>query len=316
MSERIDIVYTWVDGNEPSYLRLRNEWALRCGARTSPERDRDDLQLLRYSLRSLEKYAPWHGRIFLVTARPQKPGWLKLDPPDGGLTLVHHDEIFADKEALPTFNSFAIEHNLHRVPGLSRHFLYINDDHLFGCPVKPQHFLEADGTVRLYLERDVTPDGAAPDVTDAYGRIVQNTNRYLDHLCGARTGRRHMRHGPLLLDRDRFDESSPEVLASVRNRFRHPSDIAMDHAYCHRRLVQKADKTRLSSLATIYLRTFFQRLTNDLEEQRRKLRLIRLLRPRFYCLNDDLGDTPDPRVMTLLRSFLEQQYPEKSRFEL
>ena len=84
-----------------------------------------DNEELRYSLRSLEKYAGWVRHVYLVT-NGQIPYWLNMDCPK--LTLVTHQEIFKNTSALPTFSSPAIESNLHRIPGmrhLARHPTYI-----------------------------------------------------------------------------------------------------------------------------------------------------------------------------------------------
>ena len=50
------------------------------------------LQELRYSLRSLEKFAPWVRHVFIVT-NGQIPYWLDLNSPR--LTLVTH-QVSAD----------------------------------------------------------------------------------------------------------------------------------------------------------------------------------------------------------------------------
>ncbi|MFD0331960.1 hypothetical protein ACFQZC_36840 [Streptacidiphilus monticola] len=89
---------------------------------------------MRYSLRSIHQYAPWVRRIHLVTAG-QRPVWLNTDHPD--IRVVDHREIFSDPDALPTFNSHAIESQLHHIDGLAEHFLYLNDDVLFGRLVSP-----------------------------------------------------------------------------------------------------------------------------------------------------------------------------------
>ena len=68
-------------------------------------------QELRYSMRSLVKYAPWVRKIFLVT-NGQIPYWLNLDHPR--IKLITHEEIFPNKSHLPTFSSPAIEANIHR----------------------------------------------------------------------------------------------------------------------------------------------------------------------------------------------------------
>jgi len=310
----VDVVYTWVDGDDPAYGAVRNAWAGRYGLKPGPERDRDNLELLRYSLRSLERCLPWHGRLFIVTARPQIPSWLNLSPGRTGARIVHHDEIFADPEALPTFNSFAIEHNLPFIPGLSDPFLYLNDDHLFGAPVLPGDFLTPAGQVRLYLEKEAMPAYEEKErLTDPYGRIVANTNGWLDDRFG-QARRRHLRHGPLWVAKGHMDREDPAVSRSIRNRFRSDSDIAFDLAYAHV-LLSHPQRAAVVPFWEVYLRTAFLRITNDPATLKRELRWLGLLRPKFYCLNDDMGERPDPKVLALVRAFLERTYPVKSRFE-
>ena len=70
-----------------------------------------DYDQLRYSIRSLEKFAPWVRKVHLVT-NGQIPYWINLDHPK--LNLITHEEIFEDPNSLPTFSSPAIEANLHR----------------------------------------------------------------------------------------------------------------------------------------------------------------------------------------------------------
>ena len=85
-------------------------------------------------------HAPWIRHVYLVTAG-QIPHWLNLDTPH--LTVVTHEEIFPNKSDLPTFSSPAIEAHLHRIPGLSEKFLYLNDDVFFGQAVWPEDFYSA-----------------------------------------------------------------------------------------------------------------------------------------------------------------------------
>ena len=96
-----------------------------------------DNQELRYSLRSVEKFAPWVRQIFIVT-NGQIPSWLNLDNPR--IKIVTHAEIFTNKSHLPTFSSPAIESHLHKIPGLSKKFIYLNDDVMFGEEVWPDDF--------------------------------------------------------------------------------------------------------------------------------------------------------------------------------
>ena len=92
---------------------------------------------LKYSFRSLEKYAPWIRNVFLVT-NGQIPTWLNLSNPK--IRLITHDQIFKNKSHLPTFSSPAIESHLHRINGLSKRFLYFNDDVLLLKKIYPDDF--------------------------------------------------------------------------------------------------------------------------------------------------------------------------------
>ena len=81
------------------------------------------------------KYMPWLRRIHLLLASPsQVRGWMKnmvatqsQHTGKPGVHLVFHRE-FIPEEYLPCFSSPCIEMFLHRIPGLSEHFIYANDD--------------------------------------------------------------------------------------------------------------------------------------------------------------------------------------------
>ncbi|MBN3289511.1 GNPTA phosphotransferase, partial [Polypterus senegalus] len=108
----------------------------------------EDNEELRYSLRSVERHAPWVRHIFIVT-NGQIPSWLNLDNPR--VTIVTHKDIFLNGSHLPTFSSPAIESHLHRIPGLSRKFIYLNDDVMFGKDVWPDDFYSHSKGQKVYL---------------------------------------------------------------------------------------------------------------------------------------------------------------------
>ena len=128
MTEKIDIVVLWVDGSDPEFIREKQAVTGQI-AEIDQEIDGEqryrDYGIFNYWFRMIEKHAPWVNHIYLVT-NGQKPEWLNLEHPQ--LKLVTHKE-FIPKEYLPTYNSAAIELNLHRIEGLSENFLYFNDDH-------------------------------------------------------------------------------------------------------------------------------------------------------------------------------------------
>src|SRR5690606_1164687 len=106
---------------------------------------------LRYSLRSAEKHVPWIRRIFIVTDN-QTPEWLNTDHPK--IKVVDHRDIMPP-EILPTFNSSVIEYFLHRIPDLSEHVLFSNDDMCFNANLSPDFFFAEDGYPIVRLKRKV-----------------------------------------------------------------------------------------------------------------------------------------------------------------
>ena len=145
----IDVVYTWVDGDDPAWQArqravlegLGKEGARhhRTGVSASRFKSRDELK---YSLRSLQRFGPVFRKLHLVTD-DQIPGWIDLHHPD--LSLVSHRDIFPDPSHLPTFNSHAIESNLHRIPDLSERFVYFNDDMFVSGPSVPEDYFDGRG---------------------------------------------------------------------------------------------------------------------------------------------------------------------------
>lgn len=147
----IDLVYTWVDGNDHEWQAKKNYWQKKYNPEdeyaVSPARwrDRDELK---YSLRSVEQYMPWVNKIYIVTDN-QTPAWLNLNHPK--IKIVSHSEIFP-VDALPVFNSMAIETRLAHIPELSEHFIYSNDDFFVATYLSPDFFFTVDGTPIFYNE--------------------------------------------------------------------------------------------------------------------------------------------------------------------
>lgn len=118
---------------------------------------------LRYSIRSLVKYAPWIRKIYLVTDN-QIPNWLNLE--NDRIKVVSHEDIFPNRSHLPVFSSPAIEAHLHRIPGLSKKFIYFNDDVFLGAPTSPEDFTSVKGIQKFHFSWDVPK--CAPGCSDAW----------------------------------------------------------------------------------------------------------------------------------------------------
>ena len=146
----IDLVYLWVNGSDPVWMAKRDAFIGKPTERQENCKGRyADSGDLKYSLRSVEMYAPWIRKIFIVTDN-QVPEWLDTSNPR--VQIVDHKDIMPT-EALPCYNSAVIEQFIYRIPGLAEHFLYATDDVYFNQPVTPATFFGADGYPVIFMNR-------------------------------------------------------------------------------------------------------------------------------------------------------------------
>ena len=75
MESKIDIVITWVDGSDPAWRAEKAFYEAQAGITAGSESQYRDFDTLRFVLRSIDQYAPWVRKIFLVTCG-QIPPWL------------------------------------------------------------------------------------------------------------------------------------------------------------------------------------------------------------------------------------------------
>lgn len=123
---QIDFIVTWVDMNDSNW---QEEFAQYSGKINKTKNEVVDARfrdygLLKYWFRGVEKFAPWVRKVHFVTCG-QKPEWLNPNHPK--VQLVNHMD-FIPENILPVFNSNLIEIYLHKIPDLSEHFVYFNDD--------------------------------------------------------------------------------------------------------------------------------------------------------------------------------------------
>ena len=171
----IDFVITWVNMNDPEWQSEFNKYSnigknSRNG--TSKARFREH-GFLRYWFRGVEKYAPWVNKIHFI-CNGQLPEWLDVNSPK--IHIVRHEE-FIPAEFLPTFNSVVIERYMHKIPGLSEHFVYFNDDFYIINNVDENRFF------RNGLPCDIAVFDYNPSWSQWYKRIKNNIriiNRHFD----------------------------------------------------------------------------------------------------------------------------------------
>ena len=318
----IDLVYLWVDGTDPAWVAKKNSYLPT--DRQIPVEAAGDCRYvqndeLRYSLRSAEMFAPWIRRIHIVTDG-QTPAWLDTSNPR--VRVVFHRD-FIPEEVLPLFNSCAIEYFLARIPGLSEHFLYANDDMFFGAPVEPGFFFDGEGReiVRLKKQR------LRRHLDQIYSYTIYRMQRLVEERLGKRCDLAPHHNIDAYTKSDFticWELFGEELERRAGNRFRQKEDLqrCLFHYVALAQgwgVVRTVDRTNGTSgwwerwAATLGLRPLSVDSrcipvdTPDIAAAMDKYR------PKLFCLNDEARASIEDRRR--VRRFLETMFPNRSAFE-
>lgn len=244
MTEPIDVVVTWVDGDDPIHKRKREAFLSGKG-----EENFDDiagatrfrsLGEIDFCVGSILRFAPFVRKIYIVTdnQNPHLEDFIDYNFPDNRIPveIVDHKVIFRGYEQyLPTFNSLSIETMLYRIPGLSEHFVYFNDDFLLAAPVSPEDWVVGGKPVLYgYWHNTVTAR-----ICRMLSRLKKghSTFKFRDSMLnaadvlGGKADWRFFRivHSPLVMKKslcESFYKAKPELLIkNIRYRFRDKSQF-------------------------------------------------------------------------------------------
>ena len=307
----IDLVYLWVNGNDPQWLAKRNacigkteeKSAVNCDGRYA---DNDELK---YSLRSIEKYAPWLRRIFIVTDN-QVPVW--LDTSNARVRIVDHKEIMPDV-CLPCFNSAVIEHFLYKIPGLAEHFIYANDDMFINKPVTPETFFGKAGLPIVRFNRRpfrkwtlLFKEKVQGKRLSNYVQTIRNSAELVEKKYGKYYGGKTHHNIDAYLRSD-YEHAAKvfedEIRTTLPNHVRSENDIQRN-IYSYVALAEKR-----AHLHYVTQRTSF-RLHIQNESHYGKLERYN---PILFCMNDSQYAKDCDRKRAA--AFLDKRFPEKSQYE-
>ena len=301
----IDLVYMWVDGNDPKWLEKKQRF-MDMGINTVGRYQ--DNQELKYSLRSVEKHLPWIRKIFILTD-DQTPAFLDTSNPK--IEIIHHSQIIPN-EILPLFNSTSIEYFIYRIPGLSEHFLFANDDMFVNDNLSPSFFFKD----RLPIMRMI------------YNPLIKYKLKLKKALnINVNTYRLAIENAFMLFERrfnifypisqhhniDAFlksdfkavveDVFKEELEAVLGNRFRDKTDIhrmlVNYYAFANKRGILKYTDRKESARIRVH-RTNYEKY-------------IAKYNPQLFCINDSEHATDEHRAQ--VEPFLKKMYPVKSKFE-
>jgi hypothetical protein len=309
--EPIDFVVTWVDGNDKNHISLKNKYKEQeIGFKPSSMSLNRFVHNneLRYVLRSVQMFVPWIRNIFIVKDGSQYPSFLnedKTNDPNSKIKLIDHSEIFENLENLPTFNSHAIEANLHRIPGLSEYFIYANDDMFFGNFCDADFFIDTKTKkMKFYRHKNSYCDKK----TGEHGAAWAQSEKLLNEIKIER--RKYPLHQLQIMSKslmfkteEKFKEKWKET---ITKRFRSNEDII---------------PMGLSSYYGSYLGMVELSSTNDhlycsyVEFALVKFicfGLVSLRHPILLCFNDNTSHTKDDNQ---LEEFLKLYFTEKCEWE-
>ena len=308
----IDIVYLWVDGNDPAWQAKKDAFVgktdesnpINCEGRYA---NNDELK---YSLRSIEMYAPWIRNVFIVTDN-QVPEWLDTSNPQ--IKIIDHRDLLPER-CLPCFNSSLLEKYLYRIPGLAERFIFSNDDMLLNKPVSSGVFFASDGLPIIRLTRKpfrklrwYWREVICKKPLKNYSKKIDHSSLLVERKYGHYfTGMPH--HNIDAYSRSYYQQIVEEVLyeeyrANDASHIRNNNDIhrsvinymALAERRGHLRYVNKKE----SMLVRIHKEKDYKKLQK--------------LNPIFFCMNDSEYEQRSDRERA--GDYLEKRFPNKSGFE-
>jgi hypothetical protein len=162
----IDVVISWVDGNDPAHKNKIQPYLnpkVRKSEDIAGATRYGSVGEIFYCVASIFRFAPFVRKIFIITdnQNPNLDIFIQKNFPESTIEIeiVDHSILFSGYEqVLPVFNSRAIETCTFRIPGLSENYVYFNDDFFLVRPVMPEDWYRNDHIVAYGHWRSILLD--------------------------------------------------------------------------------------------------------------------------------------------------------------
>lgn len=329
-NEPIDFVYLYVNGSDPTQSMLvdsisRDEARSKIKGRASLNSARfRDWGELRYSIRSVVRNAPWFRRMYLVLRNnsTQLPSWLSSHAVGDRLRVVTHDEIFPKGgNYLPTASSRAIEANVHRIDGLSKRFVLMNDDFFVFSPLEKRLLFPSSTSHFICLNSASAPDEKVIVRNPTARELsVKRASSLLNSAYGYHK-RRDDCHAPQVIDVELMSQLQSlfpeEFKAVISNRARTGDTITVRYMY-NQWLLDTHREFQVVSRTWAIRNALSFGITSSMLRNKIYFLLASILRPQFLATNDNVDDnTPNiDGIHSAFKCFCEKNFPWRSQFEI
>ena len=325
--EPIDMVYLWCDGSDERFRADEEKYKKQEKKPLDPEAIGDlrfvDNEELRYSLRSLEKNAPWINHVYIITDR-QCPKWLNCNYEK--VTVIDHSQILPP-EVIPTFDSFTIEYKMHLIPGLAEKFLYGNDDMFFGQPVTPDFFFRGDKPiVRVITYHRYKRIKSVLQFKTIFAKESQwmKTNLNTWQLLNKEYGQQEfylLHHNIDGYTKSQFEvvlkKYAKELEATLRSRFRNEEElsrvlIGLEAAYNGTGILHVVKAMNLRQKHLWWgAKDYCEAYTGS--ENTKTIQQIKRFNPYLSCINADKNNVSETKRK--MKAFMQERFPTPSKFE-
>lgn len=308
----IDLVYLWVDGNDAEWFKKKTQvtgiYEDNHSENSFKGRYSNNNEL-KYSLRSVEKHIPWVRQIFIVTDN-QVPEWLNISNPK--IKIIDHKDILP-VAALPCFNSSVIEYFLHKIPNLSTHFLFANDDMFINADLTPNFFFSSDGLPIVRLKKKLLGKWSARikmlvgKKLGQYAQMVADSALLVEKKFGKYYSGVPHHNIDAYLKHDY--EKAVEVIFKEQ-----VEKSQINHVRTYGDLHRSAFSYYVLAIKRAYLKYVTRNEASRILVSRHNFeQYLNRYQPKLFCLNDNQRVTDKNRAQ--IAPFLEKLFPIKSTFE-
>lgn len=309
---KVDLVFTWVNAEDPEWIKLYNDNTPSYKTDANSHSRFVSRNELKFALRSWDQYGDFINNIFIVS-NCQPPEWINLKHKK--ISWVFHEEILPDK-ALPTFNSHAIETSLHKIKGLSKYFIYSNDDLFLLKPLYKDDFYFSNGATRVRFESYGMVNGKVSKDSPDYLNAARNCVKLIEEKFHV-TPTHLTSHTPQAMNVEVMNEIESSFPSSFentqKNKFRTTEDISVtSFLYPHFAYITKeAVISPSNNILVKNTQNYSKKFTRMLQQKKQNE-----VTSDFLCINDGADSHLDTKWNNDIVRFLNDYYNVKSQYEI